>query len=125
MVCDVFKLPLLTTYYVRAKINTPSISNGQFYHNTKEHFHFIPKRNLIFVRSNYPAIHFVYIAFIPSLLFVWNLQAFHHKKQSKGTERDGSSLCANEVIQETRRPTAPNSPPAFSMHEEQSLCRQR
>lgn len=42
MVCDVFKLPLLPIYYVRAKINTPSISNGEFYHTTKECFHFIP-----------------------------------------------------------------------------------
>lgn len=83
------------------------------------------KRNLIFAHSNYPATYFFYIAFIPSLLFEQNPQALHHKKQSKRTDRDGSSLCANEVIQETRRPTAPNSPPAFSMHEEQYLCRQR
>lgn len=83
------------------------------------------KRNLIFIHSNYPAIHFFYIAFIPALLFVQNPQDFHHKKQSKRTERDGSSLCANRAIQETHRLTAPNSPPAFSMHEEQYLCRQR
>jgi len=65
------------------------------------------------------------IAFILSFLFARNLQAFHHKKQSKGTERDGSSLCADEVMQETRRPTAPSSPPAFCLQEEQRLCRQR
>lgn len=53
------------------KVNTPSISNGEFYHNTRECFHFIPihkNKSYIYTQqlSCYP---FFFIAFTPLHIF--------------------------------------------------------
>lgn len=109
-----FKLPLLTTYYARAKISISPISND-------ECFNFIPvhKKQL----PCYPI--FLYYIYPFTLSCVESLISLSQKKAIKGNREVWKEPVYKRGDTGNTETNCPNSPPAFSTHEEQYLCRQR
>lgn len=80
---------------MRAKINTPSISNGEFYHTTKECFHFIPiheKKSHLYTQQ-LPCYPFFYILHLSLHSFLCRILKIFITKSNQREERGMEAAC--------------------------------